>query len=77
MGVDFKDYNNDGWPDVFIGALANEKYALFRNLKGTSSTSPAPTGVGEHHHAPLRLGTRNSSITTTTAGRTFSWRRGT
>jgi enediyne biosynthesis protein E4 len=34
MGVDFEDYDNDGWPDVFIDDLANEKYGLFRNLKG-------------------------------------------
>lgn len=31
MGVDFTDYDNDGWPDVFITDLANQRYALFRN----------------------------------------------
>src|SRR2546426_946288 len=34
MGADFADYNNDGWPDIFVNALANQKYALFRNDKG-------------------------------------------
>lgn len=34
MGVDFADYDNDGWPDVFINALANQRYALFQNQKG-------------------------------------------
>lgn len=34
MGVGFEDYDNDGWPDVFIDDLANQKYALFRNLRG-------------------------------------------
>ncbi|HEY3439327.1 MAG TPA: CRTAC1 family protein [Paludibaculum sp.] len=34
MGIDFNDYDNDGWSDVVIGALANEKYALFGNRKG-------------------------------------------
>lgn len=34
MGVDFADYDNDGWPDVFINALANQKYALFHNVHG-------------------------------------------
>jgi hypothetical protein len=34
MGVDFADYNNDGWPDVFINALASQRYALFENKKG-------------------------------------------
>jgi hypothetical protein len=45
MGADFADYNNDGWPDVFIGALANEKYALFRNLKGMFEYVSGPSGV--------------------------------
>lgn len=31
MGVDFSDFNNDGWPDLVIGDLANQKYALYRN----------------------------------------------
>src|SRR5713101_2136522 len=26
MGADFADYDNDGWPDVFVNALANQKY---------------------------------------------------
>lgn len=31
MGVDFADYNNDGWPDLVITDLANQRYALYRN----------------------------------------------
>ncbi len=31
MGVDFADYNNDGWPDLVITALANQQYPLYRN----------------------------------------------
>lgn len=31
MGVDFSDFNNDGWPDLVVGDLANQKYALYRN----------------------------------------------
>ncbi len=34
MGIDFADYDNDGWPDVFVNALANQRYALFQNQKG-------------------------------------------
>src|SRR5205807_7924277 len=34
MGADFADYDNDGWPDIFVNALANQRYALFRNVKG-------------------------------------------
>jgi hypothetical protein len=32
MGVEFKDYDNDGWPDLFVTALAGETFPLFRNL---------------------------------------------
>ncbi len=31
MGVDFADYNNDGFPDLVITDLANQKYALYEN----------------------------------------------
>jgi enediyne biosynthesis protein E4 len=33
MGVDLADYDNDGSPDVFVNALANQGYALFQNKK--------------------------------------------
>ena len=46
MGVDFADFNNDGWPDVFIGALANERYAIFQNQKGAFQYVSDPSGVG-------------------------------
>ncbi|HUO32506.1 MAG TPA: FG-GAP-like repeat-containing protein [Bryobacteraceae bacterium] len=32
MGVDFRDYDNDGREDIFVTALSNESYALYRNL---------------------------------------------
>ena len=34
MGLDFRDLNNDGHPDVTITALANETYPLFMNENG-------------------------------------------
>jgi hypothetical protein len=48
MGVDAADYDNDGRTDVFITALSNETYPLFRNngdLTFTYATST--TGVGQ------------------------------
>ncbi|MDQ2777870.1 MAG: CRTAC1 family protein [Acidobacteriota bacterium] len=33
MGVDFSDYNNDGWPDLVVTDLANEKYATYVNTR--------------------------------------------
>ena len=32
MGVDFRDYDNDGQEDIVMTALSNEGFALFRNL---------------------------------------------
>jgi hypothetical protein len=46
MGADFADYDNDGWPDIFVNALANQKYALFRNNKGLFEDVTDPSGVG-------------------------------
>jgi hypothetical protein len=40
MGVDFADYNNDGWPDLVITDLANQRYALYQN-NGDSTFSYA------------------------------------
>jgi enediyne biosynthesis protein E4 len=31
MGVDFADYDNDGWPDIAVTNLANQRYAIYRN----------------------------------------------
>lgn len=32
MGADFRDLDNDGLPDLFVTALSNETFTLFRNL---------------------------------------------
>ena len=43
MGADFADYDNDGWPDVFIGALAERKVRRCSETgKVVSSTLRAP-----------------------------------
>jgi hypothetical protein len=31
MGADFRDYNNDGLPDIVFSALAGDSYPIFRN----------------------------------------------
>jgi hypothetical protein len=47
MGVDFEDYNNDGWPDAIITNLANQKYALYANAGDGSFDYTTPTtGLG-------------------------------
>ena len=45
MGIDFADMDNDGWPDLFINALANQKYALFRNVKDAFEYTSGQSGV--------------------------------
>jgi hypothetical protein len=45
MGADFADYDNDGWPDVFVDALGNQRYALFRNFKGAFQYVSDPAGI--------------------------------
>jgi hypothetical protein len=46
MGVDFADYNNDGWPDLVVTDLANQRYALYQNNgDGTFNYSTFTTGL--------------------------------
>lgn len=47
MGADFADYNNDGWPDLLITDLANQRYALYQNNADSSFTySSFSSGLG-------------------------------
>jgi enediyne biosynthesis protein E4 len=43
MGVDFADYNNDGWPDIVVTNLANQRYALYQNNGDGSFTYTSNT----------------------------------
>jgi hypothetical protein len=38
MGVDFADYDNDGFPDLVVTDLAGQKYALYHNDRNGSFT---------------------------------------
>jgi enediyne biosynthesis protein E4 len=42
MGCDVKDYDNDGWPDVFYNNLMGQVWGLFRNLRGHSFRYQSP-----------------------------------
>ena len=47
MGVDFRDYDNDGWPDLIVSALEGETFPLFRNAgKGFFYDETWPSGLG-------------------------------
>ena len=76
MGVDFADYDNDGWPDVFVNALANQKYTLFRNDKGHFDDVSDPIGLGAIA-CRTPAGVRSGLTTTMMAGWISSWRRAT
>jgi hypothetical protein len=46
MGVDFADYDNDGYPDLVVDNLANQKYALYHNNRDGSFTyASQPLGL--------------------------------
>ena len=47
MGVDFNDFNNDGYPDIVADDLSNEMYAVFENNRdGTFNYATRTSGVG-------------------------------
>jgi hypothetical protein len=47
MGVDFADYDNDGFPDLVVTDLANQKYALYHNNgNGNFSYATDASGLG-------------------------------
>ena len=46
MGVDFRDLNNDGLPDIVVVALATETFPLYQNIgKGTFTDNTAASGM--------------------------------
>jgi hypothetical protein len=48
MGIDCADYDNDGYVDILITTLSNEKYALYRNNGDLSFTyATNTTAVGQ------------------------------
>jgi hypothetical protein len=54
MGTDFRDYNNDGLPDIAVTALAAETFPLFRNLgKGNFADATYASGLAglSMHHS--------------------------
>jgi hypothetical protein len=46
--VDFADYNNDGWPDIVVTDLANQRYAFYQNSgNGSFSFASHTAGIGQ------------------------------
>jgi hypothetical protein len=47
MGIDFADYDNDGWPDIVITDLSEQRYALYHNSHdGTFTYETQASGLG-------------------------------
>jgi hypothetical protein len=46
MGLDFRDFNNDGYPDIAFVALVNQTFPLFQNTgKGDFKEVTSPSGM--------------------------------
>lgn len=58
IGTDRADYDNDGWPDIFVKPLANQCYALFHNMKGAFSYVSGPSGLSPATFAHSGWGAR-------------------
>jgi hypothetical protein len=57
--VDFADYNNDGWPDLVVTDLANQRYALYQNKgDGSFTYSSNTSGIGQMTMAHSGWGVR-------------------
>lgn len=59
MGVDFRDYDNDGRPDLIVTALEGETFPVFRNLGNgffSDETFPSRLGVGTLKRSGWGLG---------------------
>ena len=70
MGADAKDYDNDGFVDIFYNNLMGQTWALFRNQHGRFFRYASPGGEDRGDSAStFRDGATASSIITTTAGR--------
>lgn len=59
MGTDFRDYNNDGLPDIAVTALGGETFPLFRNVgKGNFTDATYSSGMAalSLHHSGWGVG---------------------
>jgi hypothetical protein len=47
MGTDFSDFDNDGWPDIVVTDLSNQRYMLFvNNRDGTFTDATNQSNLG-------------------------------
>lgn len=60
MGLDFRDFNNDGYPDISYVALNNQTFPLYEN-----------TGKGDFHEVTTSSGMRSLSMPMASYGSAF------
>ncbi len=58
MGTEFRDYDNDGWPDIFLDALSRQHYSLYRNEEGMFTYYSKPSGISNITRFHSGWGTR-------------------
>ena len=74
MGVDFRDLDNDGYPDIVLVALDGETFPIYRNTgKGSFVEVTRESGMTKLS-LPMAGYLQTSPISTMTAGRTFLFR---
>lgn len=59
MGLDFRDVDNDGYPDVVFAALNNQTFPIFHNASGKEFREiTTPSGIREAtlHHSGFGVG---------------------
>jgi hypothetical protein len=58
MGVDFEDYNNDGWLDIVVTNFSDDTNTLYRNTgKGFFVDTSISSGIAEDSYRDLSWGT--------------------
>jgi enediyne biosynthesis protein E4 len=57
MGLDFRDYNNDGYPDIVFVALPSQTFPIFQNTgKGDFKETTSPSGMRDLSRAMSGFG---------------------
>ena len=73
MGADFRDADNDGWPDIVVTGMVNDSFQLFRNLGKSAGFDDFTAQAGlASSTRKLRAGRRPCSISTTTVSKISS-----